>query len=83
MNDPDCLFGPQSYSERARWAEAVMASGGLRSFSDRVAELDTWGLAAVRDLLRDGGSRAPSSLDQIRAGARLAGRELARRAGAT
>lgn len=53
-----------------------MAYGGLRSFSDRVAELDTWGLAAVRDLLRDGGSRAPSSLDQIRAGGWLAGREL-------
>jgi alpha-galactosidase len=33
--------------------------GGLRSFSDRVAELDEWGLATVRDLLVDGGTTAP------------------------
>ena len=49
VNDPDCLVARPSYPLRERWADAVTAYGGLRSFSDRVAELDEWGLAHGRD----------------------------------
>lgn len=80
VNDPDCLVARPSYSERERWAEAVVTYGGLRSFSDRVAELDSWGLHTVRDLLSDGGGATPFPLERVRAGARLGGSELARRA---
>ncbi len=59
VNDPDCVVARPSYSQRERWAEAASRFGGLRSFSDRVAELDAWGLETVRRLLADGGSAAP------------------------
>ena len=59
VNDPDCVVARPSYSQRERWARAARRLGGLRSFSDRVADLDAWGLATVRDLVADGGrSRA-------------------------
>ena len=59
VNDPDCVVARPSYSQREQWAAAARRYGGLRSFSDRVAELDEWGLRTVRDLLEDGGSAAP------------------------
>ena len=77
VNDPDCLIARPSYSERERWAEAVLSYGGLSSFSDRVAELDAWGLLTVRDLLTRSGGAKPFLLERLRAGARLASSELA------
>jgi alpha-galactosidase len=59
VNDPDCVVARPSYSQREQWAAAARRYGGLRSFSDRVGELDEWGLRTVRSLLEDGGSAAP------------------------
>lgn len=78
VNDPDCLVARPSYSERERWAEAVRSFGGLPSFSDRVAELDAWGLLTVRELLSNQAGARPFPLERLRAGARLAGEEAAR-----
>jgi len=52
VNDPDCLIAASSMQDRERWAEHVAAYGGLRASSDRLRELDGWGLHATRDLLR-------------------------------
>ena len=54
----------------------VEAFGGLASFSDRVAELDDWGLKQVRELLARGGSAAPFDDATVRQGARVAAEEL-------
>jgi alpha-galactosidase len=59
VNDPDCVVVRPSYSQRERWAHAAGRLGGLRSFSDRVGELDAWGLATVRDLMAAGGRTEP------------------------
>jgi alpha-galactosidase len=72
VNDPDCVVARPSYSQRQRWAEAAAGLGGLRSFSDRVGELDEWGLATVRRLLADRGTADPLSGERVRAGAALA-----------
>ena len=72
VNDPDCVVARQSYSERERWAVAATDFGGLPSFSDRVSELDPWGLATVRALMAGGGSAGPFPAAQLRAGAELA-----------
>ena len=69
VNDPDCVVARPSYADRERWASSAHAFGGLRSFSDRVEELDDWGLSAVRDLLADGGSALPSRPTLVRDGA--------------
>ena len=69
VNDPDCVVARPSYSRREEWADAARRYGGLRSFSDRVAELDGWGLETVRALLRDGGSAAPLSAETVRSAA--------------
>jgi len=53
INDPDTLVGRPTYTLREEWAHAVETYGGLRAFSDRVAELDPWGLATVRRMLAD------------------------------
>jgi alpha-galactosidase len=76
VNDPDCVVARPSYSERERWADAATELGGLRSFSDRVAELDEWGLATVRGLLADGGSAVVLSDERVRAAAQVAQGEL-------
>lgn len=78
-NDPDCLVARPSYRLREQWASAVTAYGGLASFSDRVAELDDRGLAAVRGLLDAGGTVDPFPHERVRDGAALAGAELAER----
>ena len=51
VNDPDCLVARPSYALREPWARTVETYGGLRSCSDRVDELDDWGLATTRRLL--------------------------------
>jgi len=72
VNDPDCVVARPSYSQRQRWVEAAGGLGGLRSFSDRVAELDQWGLATVRELLARGGSTGVLPDERVRAAAQLA-----------
>jgi alpha-galactosidase len=69
VNDPDCVVARPSYSQRERWAGAAMRYGGVRSFSDRIADLDEWGLERVRDLLDDGGTSAVLPLDDVDSGA--------------
>lgn len=51
VNDPDCLIAATATQDRERWAEHVAAYGGLRASSDRLRELDDWGLAATRRLV--------------------------------
>jgi alpha-galactosidase len=53
VNDPDSLVARPGYRLRAPWAETIAEYGGLRSFSDRVAELDDWGLETTRRLMTD------------------------------
>jgi alpha-galactosidase len=36
---------------RHEWADHVERFGGLRASSDRIADLDAWGLARTRELL--------------------------------
>jgi alpha-galactosidase len=72
VNDPDCVVARPSYSLRERWASAARRFGGLRSFSDRVAELDEWGLATVRDLLADGGTPDPWPTHEVTQAAAVA-----------
>jgi alpha-galactosidase len=75
-NDPDCVVARPSYADRERWADSARELGGLRSFSDRVEELDDWGLHTVRDLLADGGSAEPFPDETVRHGAHIAAGEL-------
>jgi alpha-galactosidase len=72
VNDPDCVVARPSYSQRERWARAARRLGGLRSFSDRIADLDAWGLATVRDLVADGGRSEPFEVDVLAEAAALA-----------
>ncbi|MGI8528722.1 MAG: glycoside hydrolase family 36 protein [Geodermatophilaceae bacterium] len=52
VNDPDCLLAGSGMSEREQWAAHVECYGGLRGSSDRLRNLDDWGLAATRRLVR-------------------------------
>lgn len=52
INDPDCLLAAPAMEEREQWARWVERSAGLRTSSDAVTELDDWGLATTRRLLR-------------------------------
>ena len=72
--DADCLVLRPSYALREEWAEVVAAVGGLRSFSDRVAELDGWGLGAARRLL--GSAPGPHPFDVAAGRASLAARPV-------
>jgi alpha-galactosidase len=72
VNDPDCVVARPTYSLRERWADVAPDLGGLASFSDRVAELDPWGLDTVGALLARGGSATPLPAEGLRAAARLA-----------
>jgi alpha-galactosidase len=51
VNDADCLVARPGFALRQEWAGVVERYGGLRSFSDRVQDLDRWGLDTVRRLL--------------------------------
>jgi alpha-galactosidase len=59
VNDPDCLVARPSYGQREEWARAVEEFGGLRSCSDRVSELDEWGLETTRRVLAGAGPARP------------------------
>lgn len=51
--DPDCLVARPAFALRDAWAEIILAAPGLRGFSDRIAELDEYGLDLVRRLLKE------------------------------
>ena len=70
--DPDCLVARPAYALREPWAEAVRTYGGLRSVSNRVAELDAWGLRTTRELLDDPVPPVPLPDATVERGARLA-----------
>lgn len=72
VNDPDCVVARPSYSQRERWAGAARRLGGLRSFSDRLADLDPWGLATVSDLVAGGGRTEPFAAVDLASAAALA-----------
>jgi alpha-galactosidase len=72
VNDPDCVVARPSYSQRERWAHVARRYGGLPSFSDRLADLDPWGLRTVRDLVAAGGRTSPFEADVLRESAALA-----------
>jgi alpha-galactosidase len=51
VNDPDCLVVRPAVERREQWAAHVERYGGLRGSSDRLRDLDDWGLATTRRLL--------------------------------
>lgn len=52
--DPDCLVARPGFALRDEWADVVLASPGIRGFSDRMAELDAHGRDLVTQLLTGG-----------------------------
>jgi alpha-galactosidase len=60
VNDPDCFVGRPDFEPRHRWAGLIDAFGGLRSASDRIQDLDAWGVRMTRRLLS--GALPPSPL---------------------
>jgi alpha-galactosidase len=78
VNDPDCVVARPSYSQRERWVQVAQRLGGLPSFSDRLADLDPWGLATVRALVAAGGRSGPFEADVLAESAALAQGEAAR-----
>jgi len=59
VNDADCAVARPAFPLREEWLDVVDRWSGLRSFSDRVADLDAWGLDAVRRLLETGPDAVP------------------------
>ena len=53
VNDPDCLIARPAVERREEWARHVERFGGLRASSDRLADLDEWGLETTRALLSE------------------------------
>jgi alpha-galactosidase len=51
VNDPDCLIVRPAVERRNEWTTIVERYGGLRASSDRIADLDTWGMDTTRRLL--------------------------------
>ena len=51
-NDADCLIVRPQVQRRDAWAGHIERYGGLRSSSDRLRDLDDWGLTTTRRLLR-------------------------------
>jgi alpha-galactosidase len=51
INDPDCLLARPAVQNREALAACIAEVGGLRASSDRIADLDDWGLARTRQLL--------------------------------
>lgn len=68
VNDADCLVARRSYALREPWAETVETFGGLRSSSDRLADLDDWGLETTRRLLAGAPGPEPFTDRVVRAG---------------
>ena len=61
VNDPDCLVARPGFTLRQHWADLIDTFGGLRSTSDRIDDLDGWGLETTRRLLST--APPPSPLD--------------------
>jgi alpha-galactosidase len=53
VNDPDCLVARPAIERRQEWAAHVERFGGLRGSSDRLADLDDWGLETTRRVLAE------------------------------
>lgn len=53
VNDPDCLIVRPAVERREAWAAHVERVGGLVSSSDRLLDLDPWGLETTRRLLHE------------------------------
>jgi alpha-galactosidase len=51
VNDPDCLIVRPEVERREEWAAHVERVGGLVGSSDRLNDLDEWGLETTRRLL--------------------------------
>ncbi len=51
VNDPDCLMARPGIEHREELAAHIERFGGLRASSDRLADLDDWGLATTRRIL--------------------------------
>jgi alpha-galactosidase len=54
VNDADCLVAGPHVERREDWAAVVEKYSGLRVSSDRLRELDAWGLDVTRRLLHPG-----------------------------
>ena len=67
VNDSDCLVARPSYAQREVWAATVERFGGLRSSSDRLAELDEWGLATTSAVLSSAPPPVPFHTDVVAA----------------
>jgi alpha-galactosidase len=52
VNDPDCLLARPAVERRAAWAAHVAEVGGLVASSDRLRDLDQWGLETTRRQFR-------------------------------
>jgi alpha-galactosidase len=63
VNDPDCVIVRPAVQRREDWADTVARYGGLRVSSDRIADLDAWGLARTRELLATPPPPTPLPLD--------------------
>lgn len=46
--DPDCLVLRPAFRRREEWTSLVLDYGGLVSWSDRITDLDDWGLATAQ-----------------------------------
>lgn len=55
INDPDCLIARPAMQRREEWAAHIERYGGLLTSSDRLLELDEWGLSTTRRLLAAAG----------------------------
>ena len=58
VNDADCLVAAPHVERREEWARVVEECSGLRASSDRLRELDAWGLEMTRRLLSPGADNA-------------------------
>jgi alpha-galactosidase len=63
VNDPDCLLARPQVERREDWAVHIERYGGLRGSSDRLRDLDEWGLQTTRRLLSTVPPPRPFALD--------------------
>jgi alpha-galactosidase len=63
VNDPDCLLARPQVERREDWAAHIERYGGLRGSSDRLRDLDAWGLQTTRRLLSTVPPPRPFMLD--------------------
>jgi alpha-galactosidase len=63
VNDPDCLLARPQVERREDWAAHIERYGGLRGSSDRLRDLDAWGLQTTRRLLSTVPPPKPFALD--------------------